>query len=93
MTKRQFYDWQTAGGSSDVAKLVRALEAREISWCMIGGLAVNHWAEEPMVTADVGLVIAAEQVENAVAALQECGFAAERFPWFVNLKGQSRVSV
>ena len=38
---------ETAGGSSDVAKLVQALEAREISWCMIGGLAVNHWAEEP----------------------------------------------
>ena len=93
MTLRQFYDWQTAGGSSDVAKLVQALEGREISWCMIGGLAVNHWAEEPMATADVDLVIAAERVEEAVTALQECGFAAERFEWSINLKGQSRVSV
>jgi hypothetical protein len=93
MTLRQFYDWQTAGGGMDVAKLVQALEAREISWCMIGGLAVNHWAAEPMATADVGLVIDAERVEEAVAVLRECGFAAERFEWSINLKGQSRVSV
>ena len=93
MTMRQFYDWQTAGGSGDVSKLVQVLEAREIPWCMIGGLAVNHWAQEPMATADVDLVIAAERVEEAVAALQECGFAAQRFEWSINLKGHSRVSV
>jgi len=55
MTMRQFYDWQSAGGASDVTTLVQALEAREIPWCMIGGLAVNHWADEPMATADVDL--------------------------------------
>lgn len=93
MTMRQFYDWQSAGGASDVAKLVQALEAREIPWCMIGGLAVNHWADEPMATADADLVIAAERVEEAVAALQECGFAAERFEWSISFKGHSRVSV
>ncbi len=93
MTLRQFYDWQTGGGSQDVAVLVQALEQREIPWCMIGGLAVNHWADEPMATADVDLVIAAERVEEAVAALQEAGFQAKRFPWSINLKGRSRVSV
>ncbi|HEY9175120.1 MAG TPA: nucleotidyl transferase AbiEii/AbiGii toxin family protein [Verrucomicrobiae bacterium] len=93
MTMRQFYDWQSAGGATDVAKLVQALEAREIPWCMIGGLAVNHWAEEPMATAYVDLVIAATRVDEAVAALQECGFAAERYEWSINLKGCSRVSV
>lgn len=93
MTMRQFYEWQTAGGSTDVAKLVQALEAREIPWCMIGGLAVNHWAAEPMATADVDLVIASERIEEAVAALQECGFKAQRFDWSINLKGDSKVSV
>ena len=42
MTMRQFYDWQTAGGGDDVLLLVTTLERREIAWCMIGGLAVNH---------------------------------------------------
>ena len=60
MTHRQFYDWQTAGGGGDVMLLVQTLEQNEIPWCMIGGLAVNHWAIEPMATADVDVVIATE---------------------------------
>jgi hypothetical protein len=60
---------------------------------VIGGIAVNHWAEEPMVTADVDLVVALERVEEAVSALEKEGFKAERFPWSVNLKGSSKVSV
>ena len=73
--------------------LVETLEQREIPWCMIGGLAVNHWAEEPMATADVDLVIAAERVEEAVEALKAAGFKSKRFAWSVNLKGHSKVSV
>ena len=93
MTMRQFYDWQTAGGGDDVSLLVATLEQREIAWCMIGGLAVNHWAKEPMATADVDLVIALERVDEAVKALREAGFTAKKFKWSVNLKGRSKVSV
>ncbi len=93
MTARQFYDWQTAGGGGDVLRLVETLEAREIPWCMIGGLAVNHWAAEPMATADVDLVLAIESVETAVEALEAVGFKTKRFEWSVNLTGRSRVSV
>lgn len=90
---RQFYDWQTAGGGGDVSLLVETLERREIPWCMIGGLAVNHWAEEPMATADVDVVIALERVDEAVKALSEAGFGAKRFEWSINLRGKSKVSV
>ena len=90
---RQFYDWQTAGGGSDVSLLVAALESFEIPWCMVGDLAVNHWTSEPMATADVDLVIAAERVEEAVKALSKAGFRAKKFAWSVNLKGHSKVSV
>jgi hypothetical protein len=93
MTQKQFYDWQTAGGGGDVALLVETLERREIPWCMIGGLAVNHWAEEPMATADVDLVIATDRIEEAVLALTEAGFKAERHEWSINFKGRSKVSV
>lgn len=93
MTERQFYDWQTAGGGGDVLRLVEVLERLEISWCMIGGLAVNHWAEEPLATADVDVVIAAARVDEAVEALVAAGFKAERFEWSINLKGSSKVSV
>jgi hypothetical protein len=90
---RQFYDWQTAGGGDDVTLLVNTLERLKIQWCMIGGLAVNHWSEEPMATADVDVVVALERVEEAVGALTTAGFTAKRFEWSVNLKGHSKVSV
>lgn len=93
MTEQQFYDWQTAGGAGDVALLVDSLAKLEVSWCMIGGLAVNHWAEEPMATADVDLVVALGSVDKTVSALEAVGFVAERFEWSVNLKGHSKVSV
>lgn len=93
MTLRQFYDWQTMGGAKDVSRLVAALEEREISWCMIGGLAVNHWAEEPMATADVDLVIVSDKIELATGALRGIGFVERRFPWSINFKGDSKVSI
>lgn len=42
MTAKQFFDWQTAGGTDDVMRLVAALETADIQWCTIGGIAVNH---------------------------------------------------
>ena len=93
LTERQFYDWQTAGGGGDVLRLVEVLERLEIPWCMIDGLAVNYWAEEPLATADVDVIIAHERVEQAVQALVEAGFKAKHFEWSINLKGSSKVSV
>jgi hypothetical protein len=93
MTERQFYDWQTAGGGGDVLRLVETLERQEVPWCMIGGLAVNHWAKEALATADVDIVIAAEGVDEAVESLKAAGFTAEKFEWSINLKGNSKVSV
>jgi hypothetical protein len=43
---------------------------------MIGGLAVNHWAIEPMATADVDVVTATEKVDMSGALVEksESGF-------------------
>lgn len=93
MTERQFYDWQTAGGGGDVLRLVEVLERLEVLWCMIGGLAVNHWAQEPIATADVVIVIALERADQVIESLTATGFQANHFPWSINLKGVSKVSV
>jgi hypothetical protein len=93
MTSKQFYDWQTAGGTNDVMRLVDCLERADIAWCAIGGVAVNHWANEPMVTQDVDFVVAADAIERALSLLEEAGFQAERFDWSVNFKGRSKVSL
>ncbi len=92
MMAKQFYDWQTSGGTDDVMRLVDCLERADVAWCAIGGLAVNHWAEQPMVTQDVDFVVAAEAVERIVSLLEDAGFHSEKFEWSVNFKGRSAVS-
>ena len=93
MTPKQFYDWQTSGGTDDVMRLVDVLERADIAWCAIGGIAVNHWAQQPMVTQDVDLVVASDAVDRAVSLLEEAGFRSERFAWSVNFRGRSAVSI
>jgi len=93
MMAKQFYDWQTSGGTDDVMKMVDCLERADVAWCAIGGLAVNHWAQQPMVTQDVDFVVAAEAVDRTVSLLEEAGFHSERFEWSVNFKGRSAVSL
>ena len=46
-----------------------------------------------MVTQDVDFVVATDAVERAVVALTAAGFQAERFPSWINFKGQSKVSL
>ena len=93
MTAKRFYDWQTAGGTDDVMRLVNCLERADILWCAIGGVAVNHWAEEPMVTQDVDFVVTTDSIPKAVELLEAEGFASSTFEWSVNFKGSSKVSM
>ena len=93
MTGKQFYDWQTSGGTNDVMRMVDCLERADIAWCVIGGVAVNHWAQQTMVTQDVDFVVTAESVERTISLLTEAGFRPERFEWSINFKGHSAVSI
>jgi len=93
MTAKQFYNWQTGGGTDDVMRLVDCLERADVAWCAIGGIAVNHWVGEPMVTQDMHFVVSTEDIERAIAALEEAGFRSERFDRSVNFKGRSQVSL
>ena len=96
MTAKAFYDWQTAGGGGDVTRAIAVLERIGARWCVIGGIAVNHWAEEPVVTADVDMVVAIESVDAAVKALEEEGLKvaeASSPPSIVTFNGSSRVSI
>jgi hypothetical protein len=93
MTGKQFYDWQTSGGTDDVMRLVDCLERADIAWCAIGGVAVNHWAREPMVTQDVDFVVTTDAIERAVRLLENAGFQSETFEWSVNFTGRSKISM
>lgn len=93
MTAKQFYDWQTGGGTDDVMRLVDCLERADVAWCAIGGVAVNHWAAQPMVTQDVDFVVTSDAIDRVVSLLEAAGFRYERFEWSVNFKGRSAVSL
>lgn len=93
MTAKRFYDWQTSGGTDDVMRLVDTLERADVAWCAIGGVAVNHWADQPMVTEDVDFVVAPDAIEGTVSLLEEAGFRSEKFEWSINFRGRSAVSI
>lgn len=93
MTAKQFYDWQTSGGTDDVMRLVDCLERADVPWCAVGGIAVNHWAANPMVTEDVDFVVVADAIDRAVSLLEEAGFRAERFERSISFTGRSAVSL
>lgn len=93
MTAKQFYDWQTHGGTDDVMRLVDCLERADVAWCAIGGVAVNHWAADTMVTQDVDFVVATEAIDRVVGLMEAAGFTSERFDWSINFKGRSAISM
>lgn len=74
-------------------RLVDCLERADVAWCAIGGVAVNHWAEHPMVTQDVDFVVATDAIERTVSLLEKAGFVSEKFEWSVNFKGRSVISI
>ena len=93
MTAKKFFDWQTLGGTDDVMRMVDCLERSDIPWCAIGGIAVNHWAAEPMVTQDLDFVVATDAIDRTVDALEKEGFRSEKFQWSINFEGHSKVSL
>lgn len=62
--------------------LISLLEQRGVRYCVIGGQAVNAYVE-PLVSLDLDLVVAAEELERVEAALGE-RFKVERFAHSVN---------
>jgi len=80
MTEAQFFSKLT-GDESDLQRAVNALQATKQPFCLIGGLAVNHYVD-PVVTLDADFAVAASQgVEEALAAN---GFVVEIHPHSIN---------
>ena len=80
MSDAEFFAGIT-GSTNDLSLAVRALRGSGQPFCLIGGLAVNHYAE-PMVTLDAEFAVAA--AEGTAAALRQAGFQVEEFPHSLN---------
>ncbi len=93
MSSGEFFDWQTGGGGGDITRLAAAWQQAGIKWCVIGGLAVNHWAREPIVTKDAGIVVAFSDLAAALEAARTAGFQIQPFRFSANLKGKGQIAI
>ncbi len=83
MRTSEFYDWVTSGGGAVIEELLELLEENGNRYCVIGGQAVNHYAE-PLVSLVLDLMVATGQLEAVEALLAE-RFSARRFPHSLNV--------
>lgn len=84
MTRKEFLT-SVANGKSDILQVFLDLLAETDSrYGVIGGLAVNAYTD-PVVSLDIDVVLAIENVEIIVKAAQERGLRVERFEHCVNL--------
>ena len=81
MSEEEFFAGIT-GNDSDLRLAVEALRSAGQGFCLVGGLAVNHYAAEPMVTLDADFALAADA--GVAEALRARGFAVEIFPHSIN---------
>ena len=84
MTDKTFFQRLSHSDVDVVQRLLDLLEARGLAYCVIGGLAVNAYAE-PVVSLDLDLVVVAEGIEGLVAAAEQAGFRVRTFAHSVNL--------
>ena len=78
-----FWKTVTADRSDFLERLIHLLQEAGIAYCVIGGQAVNAYVE-PVVSLDLDLVVAADQVET-VELLLSPHFAIQRFAHSLNV--------
>ena len=83
MTKKEFLNAISNGKMDIVQAFLDTLSASSADYCVIGGLAVNAYAE-PVVSLDLDIVIAADNIETVIKAI-EAHFKIQRFTHSVNL--------
>lgn len=83
MTKKEFVQ-AVVNGKIDVLQIfLDTMDQIGANYCVIGGLAVNAYAE-PVVSLDLDIVIAATDTETLCKAVAQ-HFKVERFPHSINL--------
>lgn len=77
----------TMDRSNFLQRLISLLTEHQIHYCVIGGQAVNAYVE-PVVSLDLDLVVAVEQLEQ-VEELPAKEFLVQRFPHRLNVYAES----
>ena len=84
MTAKDFIK-AVSNGEADIIQMLLDIIARiDTPYCIIGGLAVNAYAD-PVVSLDLDIVIIARRLEELCVKAVEAGFTIERFEHSINL--------
>lgn len=84
MTPKEFINSLAKGKKDIIQILLDILELTNSRYCLIGGLAVNAYVE-PVVSLDLDIVAAVEDVEVICSTAVERGLKVERFEHSVNI--------
>ena len=88
MTGKEFIN-SLANGRLDIIQMLLDILAETRSrYCLIGGLAVNAYVE-PVVSLDLDIVAAVEDIEAICKTAEERGFRIERFEHSVNFTSEA----
>jgi hypothetical protein len=79
-----FWKTVTMDQANFLDKLFSLLDEHQIRYCVIGGQGVNAYVE-PVVSLDLDLVIAADQIDQVESLLQSGAFHVKRFAHSVNV--------
>ena len=83
MTEKEFFNAVSKGSEDVLQVFMDALSSTAVEYCVIGGLAVNAYAE-PVVSLDLDVVVAIKDIED-LGKYVEVHFKVERFAHSVNL--------
>jgi len=88
MTGKEFVNSLAKGKSDVIQVLIDILSKTGSRYCLIGGLAVNAYVE-PVVSLDLDIVPAAEDVGAICRAAKERGLKVEEFEHSVNIASET----
>jgi len=87
MTGKEFMN-AVANGETDILQLLlEILTETRSAYCVVGGLAVNAYAE-PVVSLDLDVIVAADKVDEVGTAAKNRGLKVEKFEHSLNLSSQ-----
>jgi hypothetical protein len=86
MTGKEFLNSVARGKSDLLQQFLGILAETGSRYCVIGGLAVNAYVE-PVVSLDIGFVIAVHEIENVEKAALEHELKLDRFEHGINISG------
>ena len=87
MTRKEFFNKVTNGKDDFLQSFLNILNKKKFSFCVIGGLGVNAYAE-PLVSLDLDVVIVAEKLIELIPLLKK-KFKVEEFLNSINVSEKS----